>query len=191
MPRMQSTSLTLLARARDRQDAEAWARLHALYRPLLTGWLRARGLQIADVDDLSQQALAVVAEKLPEYHHAGRTGSFRAWLRGILANVLRAFARRRTEAGLEGLAERLGEGDGELARLWDAEHDAHVLRLLLAAAEPEFSPSAWAAFRLTALEERPAAEAAAALGMTVNAVLIARSRILARLRREACGLVDL
>lgn len=188
---MHATSLTLLDRARDRQDAEAWERLCRLYSPLLVGWLRARGLQAADVDDLSQHALAIVAEKLPAFEHAGRTGAFRAWLRGILANVLRGFARRRSETGLDGWAERLEDDSSELSRHWDAEHDAHVLRGLLALAEPQFSASAWAAFRLTALEERPAAEAAAALGMTVNAVLLARSRILAFLRQQARGMVDL
>src|SRR5262245_61897786 len=104
---MQTTSLTLLERARDRQDADAWARLHGLYAPLLSAWLRARGLQPADVDDLSQRTLAVVAERLPCFEHAGRTGAFRTWLRGILANMLRDFARRRTASGLDGWAERL------------------------------------------------------------------------------------
>jgi len=188
---VQSTSLTLLERARDRQDADAWNRLHTLYTPLLAAWLRSRGLQAADVDDLSQHALAIVAEKLPAFQHAGRTGSFRAWLRGILANVMRAFARRRTEAGLDGWAERLEDDTSELARLWDADHDAHVLRQLLATAAPEFSAAAWTAFRLTALEERPAATVAIELGMSVNAVLLARSRVLSHLRRQARGWVDL
>jgi RNA polymerase sigma-70 factor (ECF subfamily) len=187
---MQPTSLTLLDRACDRQDADAWARLHELYAPLLSAWLRSRGLQAADVDDLSQRALTVVAERLPSFQHAGRPGAFRAWLRGILANVLRDFARRRrTASGLEGWAERLEE-DSELARRWDAEHDAHVLRRLLAAAEPEFSVKAWQAFRRTTLEERPAADVAAELDMTVNAVLLARSRILSFLREQARGLVE-
>lgn len=188
---MQATSLTLLERARGRQDAEAWRQLHDIYSPLLTGWLHARGLQAADVDDLSQRALVVVAEKLPSFEHNSRPGAFRAWLRAILANVLRAFGRQRPALGLEGWAERLEDEASELARRWDAEHDSHVLRRLLAAAEPEFSPKVWRAFRLTALEERPAAKAAAELDMTVNAVLLARSRVLGHLRRLAAGLVAL
>lgn len=187
---MQLTSLSLLQRARDRQDADAWRRLVSLYAPLLTAWLRQRGLQAADVDDLCQRALAVVAERLPSFEHNSRPGAFRAWLRAILANVLRAFARKRPATGLEGWAERLEDEASDLSRRWDAEHDVHVLRQLLAAAEPEFSANAWQAFRRTALEERPAAEVAAESGMSVNAVLLARSRVLAHLRALARGLVE-
>jgi RNA polymerase sigma-70 factor (ECF subfamily) len=188
---MQATSLTLLERARDRQDADAWGRLVGLYSPLIAAWLRARGLQPADVDDLSQSALAIVSERLPAFEHNSRTGAFRAWLRAILANVMRKFAQSRQEwQGLEGWAEGLADGESEMARLWDAEHDAHVLRRLLESAEPEFSAKAWQAFRMTALEDRPAADAAAELEMTVNAVLLARSRVLAHLRAQSRGLVE-
>ena len=57
-------------------------------------------------------------------------------------------------------------------------------------AEPEFAPSTWQAFQRLAVDGRPAAEVAAELGTTVNAVLLAKSRVLRRLRQEARGLVD-
>ena len=40
------------------------------------------------------------------------------------------------------------------------------------------------------MEEREAQEVAAELSMTTNAVYIAKSRVLARLRQEADGLID-
>src|SRR5206468_872600 len=61
---------------------------------------------------------------------------------------------------------------------------------LLEVAEPEFAPSTWQAFQRLAVDGRPAAEVAAELGTTVNAVLLAKSRVLRRLRQEARGLVD-
>ncbi|MBY0229688.1 MAG: hypothetical protein K2W96_10450 [Gemmataceae bacterium] len=188
---MPATPFTLLDRARDRADADAWRRLADIYAPLMRGYLRARGLQPADEDDLSQLVLAVMAEKLPEFRHNGRPGAFRAWLRAILAHTLRAFARSRQAVGLDGWAERLEDDASEMSRRWEAEHDSHVLGRLLAAAEPEFAAKAWQAFRRTALEERPAKDVAAELDMTVNAVLLARSRILAHLRQQARGWVDL
>jgi RNA polymerase sigma-70 factor, ECF subfamily len=39
------------------------------------------------------------------------------------------------------------------------------------------------------LEERPAADVAESLGLSVNAVLIAKSRVLRRLRQEGRGLI--
>ena len=48
----------------------------------------------------------------------------------------------------------------------------------------------WAAFRRTAVDGRPAAEVAVELGLTPNAVHVARSRVLVRLRAEAAGFLD-
>jgi len=77
-----------------------------------------------------------------------------------------------------------------LSDLWNREHDEHVLRRLLELVEPEFTSPVWQAFRGVALEGKPAAEVAAELGATVNAVFLAKSRVLRRLRQEARGLVD-
>ena len=56
--------------------------------------------------------------------------------------------------------------------------------------EPEFTRPTWLAFRRQVLDGRLPAEVAAELGMTVNAVLLAKSRVLARLRKEGRGLID-
>jgi RNA polymerase sigma-70 factor (ECF subfamily) len=188
---VEATPLSLLDRLRA-GDPDSWARMYALYTPLMRSWLRPRGLQPADVDDLTQNALAVVCRRLPEFRHNGRTGAFRTWLRGVVGNVLRDHLRaagRRPDADAALLAE-LEDPASELHRWWDAEHDRYVLRGLLALAEPAFAPATWAAFVATAIDGRPAAEVAAELGQTVNAVHLARSRVLARLRREAEGFID-
>jgi RNA polymerase sigma-70 factor (ECF subfamily) len=185
------TSLSLLDRL-DAGDPDAWRRLVALYTPLLHSWLRRAGLQPADVDDLTQNALAVVLRKLPDYRHNGHRGAFRTWLRRILDNVLREALRRdgrRPAGGAEFLAQ-LEDPASELNRHWDAEHEQHVLRGLLDLIRDEFSPSTWQAFYRTTVEELPAARVAAELGLSVNAVHIARSRCLARLRREAAVFLD-
>jgi len=65
-----------------------------------------------------------------------------------------------------------------------------VLQALMAMVRPEFTEPTWQAFRRQALDGAPARAVAAELGLSVNAVLIAKSRVLARLRQEARGLVD-
>jgi RNA polymerase sigma-70 factor (ECF subfamily) len=56
--------------------------------------------------------------------------------------------------------------------------------------EPEFQPSTWKAFRGLVLEGRTAGDVAVEMGLSVNAVLIAKSRVLQRLRQQMGGLVD-
>jgi RNA polymerase sigma-70 factor (ECF subfamily) len=183
------TSASLLDQARDRQSA-AWQRLVSLYTPLLHAWLTAAGLQPADRDDLTQRVLEVLVRQLPGFEHNGRPGAFRTWLRGITVNLLREHWRGRPQAGAGSVLDQLADPAGGLSRLWDEQHDRHVLRVLLEQVRPEFSEARWRAFCRVSLDGVSPAVAAEELGMTVNAVLIAKSRVLARLRKEARGLID-
>jgi RNA polymerase sigma-70 factor (ECF subfamily) len=194
---MLDTSLSLLDRLGQGDDSAAWERLVELYTPLLHAWLERHGLQAADRDDLTQEALGVVVRELPAFRHNRRAGAFRRWLRTIVAHCLRRFWRARGYrpavpggSDFEEYLAQLEDPDSGLGGEWDREHDRHLLRRLLELVERDFQPSTRQAFRLLVLEQRPAAEVAAALGLSVNAVLIAKSRVLERLRQEGRGLID-
>jgi DNA-directed RNA polymerase specialized sigma24 family protein len=194
---MPLTSASLLERLRDRTDSDAWRRMHDLYSPLIRVWLGRYGLPECDVDDISQTVLGAVVANLPEFQHNGRVGAFRSWLRTITVNSVRQKFRmdqRRPDAPggralLAGLSEWEDPESG-LSQLWDRAHDAHVLKTLLTWAEPEFEATTWQAFRRQVLEEARPNTVAAELETTVNAVLIAKSRVLKRLRALSRGLID-
>jgi RNA polymerase sigma-70 factor (ECF subfamily) len=182
------TPRSLLERTRDVRNTPAWERFSKIYSPLLTAWFSAAGLQPADADDLVQQTFQLLLRKLPEFHHSGRPGAFRTWLRFVVLNLLRDFRKTRPLPGASGLDEQ--PGPTAFDRNWDREYDLYVLNGLLEQARPDFSPRIWTAFCRTALEGHSAAEVAAELEMSVNAVLLARSRVLGRLRQDARGLID-
>jgi RNA polymerase sigma-70 factor (ECF subfamily) len=192
-----ATSVSLLERLRLQPDSLSWQRLVDLYTPLIRDWLRRYDVQPCDVDDLTQEVLGTVVRELPEFHHDLRPGAFRRWLRLITVNRLRGFWRARRcrpiasggEHG-EGLLDQLEDPNSGLSRLWDEEHDRHVVRRLLELLEPDFEPTTWRAFRLLVLEGRSTREVAAEVGISVNAVRIAKSRVLTRLRQEIEGLLD-
>ena len=194
---MPETSVSLLERLRLCPDAPSWQRLVDLYTPLVRAWLQRQGLQPADADDLVQEVMGVLIRELPGFEHDRRTGAFRRWLRGIAVNRLRELWRRRGDAAH-------GSGDSDMARqidqledphshvskLWDLEHDRHVMGRLMALIEAEFPTTWWRVFQRHVREGAPAADVAAELNVSVNVVLLAKSRILRRLRQEAQGLLD-
>ena len=188
------TSQSLLDRARDPSDTASWRRLFDLYTPLIRGWARPYLTQPADADDVVQDVLTIVVRELPRFEHNRNPGAFRAWLRGLTANRLRILWRRRTPAaGGEAILEQLHQLEdpsSPLSRSWDEEHDRHVATTLLAAIRLEFQPATWHAFEATVRDGRATAEVAAELGISVNAVLIAKSRVIKRLREKAAGLID-
>jgi len=184
------TSLSLLEKLREQNSADAWERLVAIYTSVLHAWFRAPELQAADRDDLCQRVLEVLLRRLPEFRHNGQAGSFRTWLRGIAANMLRELWRKRPGSASESMMEKIADPHSSLSRLWDRQHDQHVLHSLMEIVEPEFPQATWQAFRRIAIDGATAREVAAELGKTVNAVLIAKSRVLTRLRQEAGVLLD-
>jgi len=188
---MGQTSPTLLNRLRQAPDSDAWSCFDAIYRPLLTSWLRRYSLQPHDREDLVQEILQSVLRELPHFQYQPARGHFRGWLRQIMVNRLREFWRsqKRDAPFLEPLLEQLQDPSSDLSRLWDREHDQHVLQGMLAQLEPDFAPTTWQAFRRQLAGEEPAA-IAAGLGLSANAVLLAKSRILKRLRELAHHLTD-
>ncbi|MDX1946988.1 MAG: sigma-70 family RNA polymerase sigma factor [Pirellulaceae bacterium] len=194
---MSQTSASLLGRVQADPQSPAWVRLVELYEPLVRGWLRRHEVLAHDADDLVQEVLAVVVRRLPEFQHNQRVGAFRAWLRTITVNVLRDHwrggKRRPAATGTSDFQELLAQLEDPasgMSQLWDQEHDRHVTRRLLEMLKGEFEPRTWQAFSMVALEGNSPAEVAARLGLSVNAVFIAKSRVLARLRQEAEGLID-
>ena len=184
---------SLLDRLADGHKSPAWGEFLDVYTPLLQFWLRPHLLQAADVDDVVQDVLMVVLAKLPEFRPAG-PGAFRAWLRAILAYRLQTHWRRKVRGHAAGVFDSLLAGlvdpASDLTRVWDEEHDRYVVGALMARVEPSFQPSTWQAFWRTAIHGESATVVAADLGVSPNAVFIARSRVMHRLRAEAVGLVD-
>ncbi len=189
---MLTTSRTLLDRLRNQQDPHAWRGWLRIYEPWLRDWLGRHHFQPADTDDLLQNILVVVSRKLPAFVHNGQAGAFRAWLRRILVTEVRSFWRQRQHNPADPSADffdRLEDPGSEQSRQWDREHDQQVVRRLLAAIQPDFEESTWEVFRLLVLEDRPAAEVAQRTRLSRNAIYVAKSRVLKRLREEVEGLV--
>lgn len=193
---MSSTRLSLLAEAGAGTD-HAWSRLVELYRPLVYGWLRRNHVAHHDAEELTQDVLSTVFQELPAFSHSGRTGAFRHWLRQITVNRARGFWRAgrlrkaaRGSSSFRSMVEQLADETSKLSRVWDCEHDQHVLRELLRRMESDFNEATMQAFRRQVFDEASANDVAAELGISVGAAYSAKSRVLRRLRQEAAGLVD-
>ena len=190
---MDDTSQSLLERLRRSPDEASWRRLVDLYTPFLQRVVRAQGLHDAEADDLVQEVFGVVVAEMSDFAHSGRKGAFRHWLRGVLSNRLRRHweARRKAPGGAAPAAlDQLEYPTSELDRLWEEEHNRWITQRLMELIEPEFKPSTWQAFRRQVVDEAAPRAVAEELGLSVNAVLISKSRVLRRMRRELDGLTD-
>jgi RNA polymerase sigma-70 factor (ECF subfamily) len=192
---MAVTSASLLSRLRiAKPDDEEWQRLQDIYQPLIRGWLQRVPVLRDEANDLAQEVFLVIVRELPRFKRQ-REGSFRTWLRRVTINRVRAFHRNRRKSpgdcdGAEMFLSQFEDPSSDLAREWDRQHDQVVFQKLLAIIKRDFNPTTWKAFRRFAMAGQPSAKVAIELGISENAVLLAKSRVLKRLRCEAAGLID-
>jgi RNA polymerase sigma-70 factor (ECF subfamily) len=193
---MNETRQSLLLRAQT-GETDAWKGLTDLYRPLILGWLHRQGVPARDLEDLSQEVLLSVVKQLPGFQHSGQRGAFRSWLRTIVCRrtadywrALDADTQARGGSSATAALQQIADPDSALNRQWDEEHDRYVVRCLLELVEEEFEPITLQAFQRLALDGVSGEEAARELGLSVSAVYVAKSRVLARIRQEAQGLID-
>jgi RNA polymerase sigma-70 factor (ECF subfamily) len=180
------TSLSLLQRLRQPSDRAAWNWFAHMYTPLLFYWSRRMGLQESDAADLVQEVFALLLRKLPEFRYE-KGGSFRGWLRMVLLNKYREQRRRRDPLAEGGALDDLQGPAGDPPSDEDYRHE--VINRALALLRPDFQPATWEAFWQTVALGRPGTEVAAELGLSANAVRIARCRVLHRLRQQLEGLL--
>lgn len=196
-----STSLSLLERAKGR-EADAWTKIVTLYGPEVYQWLRCRGLQEDDANDLRQEVFKSVFEGLPNFRRDRAGQTFRGWLRTITRNKFNdrfrrlqkdpvtfadheAFDRLPDRADAMPVDCAADEGDED-----DASADARLVHRVLGMLRDEFKATVWQAFWGVAVEGRSPQEVAASLGVSRAAVYKARTRVLHRLHQEFDDLLD-
>lgn len=190
-----STSASLLAKLKDPSDQVSWEQFVRIYTPLVRYWLRRVNLQSHDVDDVLQQLMVKLVQKLPEYEYDPER-SFRGWLRRVVHNEFLHLKRSQRELTLgdPGNAEttlvKPLDKIVEPEDFWSREYADLVVALALPIMRDNFEETTWRACWLTTVDGEPAAAVAEKLGLSVGAVYIAKSRVLQKLREELAGLLE-
>jgi RNA polymerase sigma-70 factor, ECF subfamily len=189
-----TTSLSLLERLKI-HDADGWRRLVHLYGPLLYRWCRRWQLSPEDAADVSQEVFRTVLARIADFRRESPGDSFRGWLWTITRNKIGDHFRRQ-----ERQPHGKGGTDAQLHLLelpeqlpLDEENAADTTLLVQRALElirPEFEERTWRAFWRAAIEGHAPKDIAADLGVTPDAVRMAKSRVLRRLRIELPDLQD-
>ena len=186
---MDRTRSTLLIRIRNPADARAWGEFVALYEPLLMAYVRHKGLDAEDARDVVQEVFARLVKVLPEFELDRQRGRFRTWLWQICQSALGDWARQRRrqaraqDAWLDRLSEPRTSGEADSDVQWQRMHRQRILSFALETVRARSRPATWACFERHLLHRRPSAEVAGELGLSVSAVNVNGSRVLARVRK--------
>jgi RNA polymerase sigma-70 factor, ECF subfamily len=191
-----SISSTLLEQVRARRP-EAWQRLVDLYGPVVYHWCRQGGLSRDDAPDVVQDVFADLVRSIGGFRRERSGDSFAAWLRTVTRHKIINHYRRRygrpvAPGGTDALERlnQLPEASGLSESLTPGEVNKLVTPLGLKLLRAEFEDRTWEAFWRAMVERQPTARIALELGMSIDAVYQAKSRVLRRLRQELDGLLE-
>jgi RNA polymerase sigma-70 factor, ECF subfamily len=194
---MHTTSVSLLERLAQTGDNSDWQKLLFVYRPFIEKVVSGYPALASEADDVAQDVMLVLMRELPVFQRQ-RMGSFRSWLRQVTVNQLR-MALRKTRRGspVQGAdgatldpVEELADPHSVESQQWDEEHDRVVMQRVFDLVKPTVQEKTWMAFERYVIHDEPAQKVADELGLSLNSVLLAKSRILRSMRLEAKGLVD-
>lgn len=186
------TRNSLLLRLPDKADIDAWDQFVAIYQPLVFRLARSKGFQDADANDIVQEVLLAVSKSIHRWDQDPTKGRFRDWLYRIARNLMINFLTRRKHMPL-------GQGGSELVRQlndcvdpsaeaslssreFDLEYRRQIYFIAAHSVQNDVRPKTWEAFHKTSIECMGIAETSRALQMSEGAVVVARCRVLARLR---------
>jgi RNA polymerase sigma-70 factor (ECF subfamily) len=190
-PRETRLSLLLRLTRPGPLDERAWQEFVDHYAPVVFRWCRGRGLQGPDCEDVTQQVMLKLATHLPSFAY-DPSKSFRAWLRTLTHHAWVDFlsAQGHRGSGDTGVLKLLSsvESRDELVKRIEEEFDLELVETAVARVRERVEPATWDAFRMTAVDGRPAAEAARELGKRVATVYVARQNVQKMLRAELAEL---
>jgi RNA polymerase sigma factor (sigma-70 family) len=183
----QSTRASLLLRLRDSHNDEAWEQFAQIYSPIVYGFCRNQGLQDADAADVSQEVMRAVVRAMENFQYDRQRGKFRNWLltvtRSKLSNFFSNRQRQPDPAGHSAIQVLIdGEPTDAQQSTWDTEYHGRLFQWAAEQVRPTVKEATWQAFWRTTIDEEDAAKVGAELKLSVGAVYVAKSRVLAQLR---------
>lgn len=183
-----TTSITLLESLREGRQP-AWRVFFERYGAMLFSFARRLDLSESDAQDAVQETLIAVHAEFSRLDAPfdRQKGRFKAWLRGIakhkVADIHRRRATLRNREGGQGSEEcDFPVGDSSADELFEKEWRDARLTAALDIIAREADPAVFQAFQLYALEGQDPGHVAKLLGISRNAVYIAKTRLIKQLR---------
>ncbi|MFI5459514.1 MAG: RNA polymerase sigma factor [Isosphaerales bacterium] len=190
------TSISLIARVRDRTDAEGWREFYQFYQPLLRRYMRSLGLEEHTANDVIQDVFVRLLQSLPTFELDGKRGRFRSYLWKLTYSALVDQARRvkaRRQAEEEWVQRFQSANEAESLKVHHELNEINhqqVLARALPRVQSVTSSTAWTCFEQRLLRDRPGTVIAAELGISSKAVFVYASRVLKAVRKQCTAIAE-
>lgn len=190
MAPLPTTRFTLLTRLRQEpSDQAGWDEFVERYGRHIYRWCRAWHLQEADAEDVTQDILFKLTQKLRLFAY-DPSRSFRGWLKTVAHHAWRDFEDGRRNAPSSMSSSQLNESmltveaREDLTRKLEEAFDLELLEAAKVRVRLRVAPHTWDAFHLMAFEGVSVVEVAARVNLQVAMVYVAKSKVQKMLQEE-------
>ena len=193
------TTTQVLETLKTSDNAVVWQGFRDNFFPIIVNFARHIGLNPTDAEDAAQNTILEFLKAYRGGKYDREKGRLSHWLFGLARNVILHYRSNRSPELL--ISDKTSETpywngviDEESAqKTWTMEWRKVLLAKCLNRARQELDKKTFQAFELYALSEMSVEEVAQKLGMSENAVYIAKTRVVNRLRQleqEFEGIVE-
>jgi RNA polymerase sigma-70 factor (ECF subfamily) len=190
------TRATLIQRLKNWQDQSSWQDFFDTYWKLIYGVAVKGGLTEAEAQDVVQETMISVAKHMPTFQYDPAIGSFKTWLLNMTRwRITDQFRKRGPFAAGQTASEDTTTGTCtvekvvdpaslDLDALWDAEWEKNLLEAAMAKVKRRLDPQKYQIFDLYVNKEWAPEKVAAAFGVSVDQVYLAKHRATELIKEE-------
>lgn len=180
------TRSSLILRLKDCEDW-AWHEFVRLYAPTVFRYAIRCGLQASDAEDITQEVLIEVSRSVKNFEYQPQKGRFRDWLQAITRRRLARYWRSQSPCDML-IAEPVD--DSVVVGVFEEELHRTILVTALDNIQHRFAEVTWQAFQAVWRNDEPPVSTAQRLGISIEMVYNAKSRVLRQLESEVLRLID-
>ena len=191
MDKNNNTRLTLIQRAMNQDDEQAWNEFVHVYKNYIYVIIRRMNVSIDDCDDLLQLVFVKIWKGFGSFEYGKNRSKFRTWLGGVTHRAVIDYFRKEqslakkqhkvtNDAEYTGL---MSFTESEIEKMAEKEWRLYISNLAMQNLKKIFSGNAIEAFEMS-IAEVPGEEIASKLGIALDSVYMLKSRVKKRLVEE-------
>jgi RNA polymerase sigma-70 factor (ECF subfamily) len=175
-----ATRGSMFIRLKDDRPLEkeiAWEEFRARYAPVIIGFSRNAGLRSQDAEDILQDVMLGFFRLSADFHYDPAKGRFRGYLKQATLNAIRKRIRG-SDRACSVPDDLLDEQAPTAESHWESQWAQRIMSRALDEARRRVDEQTYEAFDLYARRDVAADQVAARLGISVNSVHQAKSRVM-------------
>ena len=178
-----NTRETLIIRVKNQYDENAWQEFVEIYRRYTYVVIRRLGVDVDPAEELTQNILLKLWEKLPDYKYDPKVARFRTWLSRVIHNTVLNFRRQASRQPAIVELNDVHPINSETEKMMEKEWETYLTNLAMERVEGKFSGKAISVFNMS-MEGKSAAEISDSLEIEENSVYRLKNRVKNQLIQE-------